>query len=183
MNQYCEHRNGIGTAPGCLALIGVGANLPGPDGRSALETCRAAIQMMGLLPNMRVAGVSRWYESAPMPPSGQPPYVNAVVALAADPGVTIDPAALLARLMEVEAACGRARSTPNAARTLDLDIIAIGGMVRDAPDPILPHPRAHLRAFVLAPLSDVAPDWVHPVLGRTAAVLLAELPLQEIRVL
>ena len=93
----------------------------------------------------------------------------------------IDPAVLLDRLMAVETACGRQRSTPNAARTLDLDIIAIGDLVRAAPDPILPHPRAHLRAFVLAPLADVAPDWVHPVLGRTAAALLADLPPQEIR--
>jgi 2-amino-4-hydroxy-6-hydroxymethyldihydropteridine diphosphokinase len=83
--------------------------------------------------------------------------------------------------MEVEAACGRERSVPNAARTLDLDIIGIGDLVRLAPDPILPHPRVHLRAFVLAPLVDVAPDWVHPVLGRSAAALLADLPPQEIR--
>ena len=83
--------------------------------------------------------------------------------------------------MDIEAACGRQRSTPNAARTLDLDIIGIGQLVRDAPDPIVPHPRAHLRAFVLAPLADVAPDWVHPVLGRTASALLADLPPQEIR--
>ena len=52
------------------------------------------------------------------------------------------------------------RGEPNAARTLDLDIIDMGGMVRDAPDPILPHPRAHLRAFVLRPLAELAPDWI-----------------------
>jgi 2-amino-4-hydroxy-6-hydroxymethyldihydropteridine diphosphokinase len=136
--------------------------------------------MLDSLPGTRLVGLSRWFRSAPVPPSGQPPYVNAVAALRVDPGAALDPAVLLARLMEVEAACGRERSTPNAARTLDLDIIGIGDMVRDAPDPILPHPRAHLRAFVLAPLADVAPDWVHPVLGRTAQALLAALPAQEI---
>ena len=72
---------------------------------------------------------------------------------------------------------------PNAARTLDLDIIAIGGMVRTAPDPILPHPRAHLRAFVLLPLMDVAPTWVHPLFGKTAEELLADLPPQGVNVL
>jgi 2-amino-4-hydroxy-6-hydroxymethyldihydropteridine diphosphokinase len=137
--------------------------------------------MLDSLPGTRLVGLSRWFRSAPVPPSGQPPYVNAVAALWVDSGTVLDPAVLLARLMDMEAACGRERSTPNAARTLDLDIIGIGDLVREAPDPILPHPRAHLRAFVLAPLADVAPDWVHPVLGRTAEALLAALPTQEIR--
>jgi 2-amino-4-hydroxy-6-hydroxymethyldihydropteridine diphosphokinase len=139
--------------------------------------------MLASLPGMRLIGLSRWFETAPIPPSGQPPYVNAVAALLMEGGSAIDPADLLARLMGIEAECGRERTTPNAARNLDLDIIGIGNVVRDAPDPILPHPRAHLRAFVLAPLADVAPDWVHPVLGQTAAALLAALPPQEIRVL
>ena len=78
---------------------------------------------------------------------------------------------------------GRVRGERNAARTLDLDIIAMGdagSMVRAAPDPVLPHPRAHLRAFVLVPLLDVAPGWVHPVLRRSARDLLRELPEQGI---
>jgi 2-amino-4-hydroxy-6-hydroxymethyldihydropteridine diphosphokinase len=178
MSEFCEHRNGIVTAGRCIALIGVGANLPGPDGRPPLETCKRAVAMLDLLPGMRLSGLSRWFISEPVPPSGQPPYINAVASLV---GERVDPADLLARLMAVETACGRQRSTPNAARTLDLDIIAIGDLVRAAPDPILPHPRAHLRAFVLAPLTDVAPGWVHPILGRTAAALLADLPPQDIR--
>jgi 2-amino-4-hydroxy-6-hydroxymethyldihydropteridine diphosphokinase len=180
MSQFCEHRNVIGLESPCIALIGVGANLPGLDGRPALETCRQAVSMLDLFPGMRLVGLSRWFQSAPVPPSGQPPYVNAVASLLVDPGTVADPAVLLARLMAVEAACGRERGRTNAARTLDLDIIGIGDLVRDAPDPILPHPRAHLRAFVLAPLADVAPHWVHPVLRRSAAALLAGLPPQDI---
>ena len=90
------------------------------------------------------------------------------------------------RADELEAEAGRLRSVPNAARTLDLDIIAMGDggqMVRAVPDPVLPHPRAHLRAFVLVPLLDVAPNWVHPVLRRPAAGLLAALPPQDVAVL
>jgi 2-amino-4-hydroxy-6-hydroxymethyldihydropteridine diphosphokinase len=130
---------------------------------------------------MRLRGLSRWFLSAAVPPSGQPPYVNGVASLLVDPGVMLDPVRLLESLMAVETTCGRMRTVPNAARTLDLDIIAIGDLVRDGPNPILPHPRAHLRSFVLAPLSDVAPNWIHPVLGRTAAALLSDLQPQDIQ--
>jgi 2-amino-4-hydroxy-6-hydroxymethyldihydropteridine diphosphokinase len=181
MSQFYDHRNGKMIASIRIALIGVGANLPGPGGEPALDTCRRAVAAMDLFPGMRLGGLSRWFLTAPVPASGQPHYVNGVASLVVDPKATIDPAALLARLLALETACGRERSTPNAARTLDLDIIAIGDIVRDAPDPILPHPRAHLRAFVLAPLVDVAPGWVHPILGRSAAELLAELGTRDIR--
>ena len=181
MDKFCGHRNGKRSAPALIVLVGVGANLPGLNGRSAIDTCREAVAMLDLLQAVRLRGLSRWFVSAPVPPSGQPPYVNAVAALLVDRHSTLDPQMLLARLMAVEEACGRERSVPNAARTLDLDIISIGDLVRAAPDPILPHPRAHLRAFVLAPLLDVAPHWIHPVLGKTAAALLADLPPQEIQ--
>jgi 2-amino-4-hydroxy-6-hydroxymethyldihydropteridine diphosphokinase len=134
--------------------------------------------MLDSIPGTRLRGLSRWFQTAPVPPSGQPPYINAVAALRVD---QLDPAEMLAYLMRIETECGRQRSVPNAARTLDLDIIAIGSLVRVDPDPILPHPRAHLRAFVLAPMVDVAPGWVHPLLHRTAAQLLADLPPQNIR--
>ena len=90
------------------------------------------------------------------------------------------PAQLLAVLHAMEAARGRVRGVPDAARTLDLDIIDMGGLLRDSPDPVLPHPRAHLRAFVLLPLRDVAPDWVHPRSGASIAALIAALPKQDI---
>jgi 2-amino-4-hydroxy-6-hydroxymethyldihydropteridine diphosphokinase len=166
-----------------MILVAVGANLPASGGREPIETCRQAVAAMNLLPGLRVRGLSRWYESAPVPPSGQPPYVNAVVHLAVEHGAVIDPAALLAQLMAIETANGRTRGVANAARTLDLDIIAMGGLVRSAPDPILPHPRAHERAFVLAPLAEVAPAWRHPVLHRSVSDLLAALPSADMRVL
>jgi 2-amino-4-hydroxy-6-hydroxymethyldihydropteridine diphosphokinase len=80
----------------------------------------------------------------------------------------------LATLHEVEAALGRRRGAPNAARTLDLDLIDYDGRVEAGP-PILPHPRLETRGFVLLPLAEVAPGWRHPVSGRTVGDLIATL--------
>jgi 2-amino-4-hydroxy-6-hydroxymethyldihydropteridine diphosphokinase len=166
-----------------VILVAIGANLPGPDGAPALETCRRAATVMDGLPGMRLRALSRWFATAPVPVSpGAPDYVNGVALLAPRPGAaTPDPAALLAGLQRIEAAFGRVRSVPNAPRTLDLDLLDMGGLVRAGPDPVLPHPRLHLRAFVLAPLLDVAPGWRHPTLGEHAAALLARIVGQEAR--
>lgn len=165
-----------------MILVAIGANLPAPDGAPALETCRRAAVALDRLPGLRLRGLSRWWETAPIPPSGQPPYINGVAHLAPGLGASCpDPAALLAALAAIEADHGRVRGEANAARTLDLDVIAMGDLVRAAPDPVVPHPRAHLRGFVLAPLAEVAPDWRHPVLGQTAGGLLAGMPTQDLR--
>jgi 2-amino-4-hydroxy-6-hydroxymethyldihydropteridine diphosphokinase len=155
-------------------LVAIGANLPGPDATAPLDTCRAAAAALAAVPDMRLEAVSGWYETEPVPPSGQPNYVNGVARLAHVPGATVSPETLLAELQAIETRFGRRRAEANAARTLDLDLIDMEGLTRDAPDPILPHPRAHLRAFVLLPLLDVAPDWVHPGTGRSGRALLAE---------
>lgn len=166
-----------------VILIALGANLPGPDGAPALETCRRAAAALDRLEGLRLQALSRWFATAPVPPTpGVPDYVNGVALLAPRPGHGVpDPAALLAALQALEEAAGRVRPYPNAPRTLDLDLLAMGDKVRDAPDPILPHPRLHLRSFVLAPLCDVAPAWMHPRLNRSAASLLAEQGMEGVR--
>src|SRR4029079_381162 len=118
-----------------------------------------------------------------VPPSDQPNYVNGVARLQRTPGTELSPENLLASLQAIEARFGRRRSEANAARTLDLDLIDLDGLVRDAPDPILPHPRTHQRAFVLLPLLDVAPDWHHPASGRSGRALLAEVDRSGVRLL
>jgi 2-amino-4-hydroxy-6-hydroxymethyldihydropteridine diphosphokinase len=160
-----------------VILIALGANLPAADGTPPLETCRRAVEALKEVPELRVERVSRWYETAPVPPSDQPPFINGVVRAEG----TLAPEPLLAALHRIESRFGRVRSVPNAPRPLDLDLIDWHGMIRTAAPPFLPHPRCHERAFVLAPLHDVAPDWRHPRLGRSAAELLAALSAQDIR--
>ena len=136
--------------------------------------------MLAALPGWQQIGQSHWYDTEPVPKSMQPNFVNGVaVFTAAEP---IDPVWLLAMLQRIEAEAGRppvgpARpaGTPDP-RTLDLDIVTLGDIIRSSPDPVLPHPRAHLRRFVLEPLRDVMPHWRHPILGLSIAALLAELP-------
>ena len=160
------------------ALIGIGANLPAGDGAPPLESCKAALAALGALPGLRLVASSGWWESAPIPPDpASPRYINGVALLEG----AAEPASLLTALQAIENAAGRTRPYPNAPRVLDLDIIDLDGLVRDAPDPILPHPRAHLRGFVLLPLAEVAPDWVHPRLKQPVATLIAALPAQDLR--
>jgi 2-amino-4-hydroxy-6-hydroxymethyldihydropteridine diphosphokinase len=154
-----------------MILVAIGANLPGPGGQPPIETCRAAALALDNLPGLRLVGLSRWYRTRPEPRSDQPDYVNGVAHLSG----YADPARLLSALLAIEAAAGRQRTEANAARSLDLDIVAMDELARDTPDPVLPHPRAHERGFVLLPLRDVAPGWVHPRLGRSVAALIAGL--------
>ncbi|MBS0966362.1 2-amino-4-hydroxy-6-hydroxymethyldihydropteridine diphosphokinase [Acetobacter okinawensis] len=159
-------------------LIAIGANLPLGE-RSALKSCEQAVQALRCVPGLELEAVSRWYESAPVPPSGQPVYVNGVAR-----GVTsLPPLALLDQLQAIETHQGRVRSVPNAARTLDLDIIDMEGVHIDTPSLSLPHPRAHERAFVLRPLHDVWPGWVHPLTHHSLEQMLRAVQGQEIRVI
>jgi 2-amino-4-hydroxy-6-hydroxymethyldihydropteridine diphosphokinase len=166
-----------------MILLSIGSNLPTKDGASPLDTCQAAVKSLSELPGIRLIAVSRWYETAPVPPSAQPNYVNGVARFTIASPAAITPEALLADLQRIEARFGRRRGEVNAARTLDLDLIDMDGLVRTAPDPILPHPRAHLRAFVLMPLLDVAPDWVHPANGRGVRALIEQVGGSGVRAL
>lgn len=166
-----------------MILIGLGANLPterfGPP-RQTLTAALAAMAERGL----EVLRRSHWYRSGPVPPSDQPDFVNAVAEVATDR----PPAGVLDILHAIEADFGRERRVRWGARRLDLDLLAYHDQVigyeqgRDtaaAEGPVIPHPRLHERQFVLAPLAELAPDWRHPVLGRTAAEMLASLPGEE----
>lgn len=164
-----------------MILIAIGANLPGPHGQTALENCEAAAAAVKAIAGLTFKSQSGWYRTAAIPASDQPDYCNGVIRMEGEMEGDMNPAALLDALQGIEAGAGRVRGALNAARTLDLDIIDINGAIRAVPAPILPHPRAHLRAFVLRPILDVAPDWVHPAFRRLVTSLLVDLPAQQIQ--
>lgn len=157
-----------------MILVALGANLPDPRGAPPRATLAWAVGRLNALPGMRLHAVSRLWDSAPVPPSGQPRYVNAVAAYAGE----AEPEALLAALHALEAEAGRVRGARDAPRTLDLDLLDLNGLVR-ACAPVLPHPRLAGRGFVLRPLAEVAPSWRHPVTGASVEALLAALPAAE----
>lgn len=155
-----------------MILVAIGANLPGPDGAPPLTTCRRAALALDALPGLRLVALSRWWETAAWPDPSGPRFINGVARLAACAGAPAwEPEALLGALHAIEARFGRTRGEPNAPRTLDLDLVDFEGEVRDGPGCVLPHPRAHLRGFVMVPLLEVAPGWVEPRLGVAGSVL------------
>lgn len=149
------------------AWVGLGANLG-----DAAGTLARAIDAIDALPCTRVIRVSSLYRSAPVDASG-PDFVNAVAQIE----TALPPAELLAQLLAIEASEGRQRAYRNAPRTLDLDLLlasdAAGPLRIDTPSLALPHPRMHLRAFVLAPLAELDAGLVVPGRGRVADLLAA----------
>ena len=154
-----------------MILIGIGSNLPAPPATTPRETAAAALAALPAI-GVRLIARSGWYLSEPVPVSDQPWFVNAVTSVS----TALSPAALLDRLLALEAEFGRRRGAPNADRTLDLDLLDYESCLCDTGTLALPHPRLHERRFVLAPLCEVAPDWRHPRLGLTAVQLLDRLP-------
>ncbi|MGB0573034.1 MAG: 2-amino-4-hydroxy-6-hydroxymethyldihydropteridine diphosphokinase [Alphaproteobacteria bacterium] len=150
-----------------MILIGLGANLPGADGSAPRDTLASALQEIGAA-GVTVVCRSQWYSSAPVPASDQPDYVNAVAQLETE----LPPGPLLILLHDIETRLGRVRSSRDAARIIDIDLLDYHGAI-DGGWPVLPHPRMADRAFVLRPLQDIAPGWCHPASGEGVSVLLA----------
>lgn len=145
------------------AVVALGSNL----GDRAAHLARA-VQGLHALPRTRVLAVSRVLETEPEGcPPGSGPFLNAAALLETG----LPPRALLEALAALEAAAERERPARNAPRTLDLDLLLHGDAVLDEPGLQLPHPRLHLRAFVLEPAAEVAPGLRHPRLRRTLAEL------------
>ena len=144
-------------------FIALGSNL----GDREVHLSRA-LRGLAETPGVQVCAASPVYETAPVGPPPQGPYLNAVLQLR----TSLSPGALLARQLEIEAEAGRERgSVPNRARTLDLDLLLFAGRNIEEPGLVVPHPRMCARGFVLEPLCDLAPGLRHPLSGETIEVL------------
>jgi len=144
------------------AFVALGSNLDNPK-----EQVHRGIDALAELPQTQLTAASSLYRSAPVGNPDQADFVNAVAQLA----TALTPPALLAALLAIEQRFGRKRSFRNAPRTLDLDLLLYDAQSIDVPELTVPHPRMHGRAFVLAPLLEIAPDCFIPGVGPAAGLL------------
>jgi 2-amino-4-hydroxy-6-hydroxymethyldihydropteridine diphosphokinase len=151
-----------------MILIALGSNLASPAGPPAV-TLRSALGRLEQL-GVKILSVSSFYETPAWPDPSDPTFVNAVAAV----HTALQPVELLNLLHGVETEFGRLRSAPNAARTLDIDLLDYDGKVLTE-GVLLPHPRLAERSFVLVPLAEIAPSWTHPMTGQGVGELLAGL--------
>lgn len=149
-----------------MIFIALGANMPSPAGPPD-ATLRRSLEAMPRV-GIQVVKVSPFYRSKAWPNPADAPFVNAVVEVK----TRLLPGELLKALLAIEKGFGRVRKKANEPRTLDLDLIDYGGLISDAEQLMLPHPRMHERAFVLRPLADIAPAWRHPDTGEGVLMLL-----------
>jgi 2-amino-4-hydroxy-6-hydroxymethyldihydropteridine diphosphokinase len=155
------------------AFIGIGSNLG--DRR---KNCSEAVKRLKEIPGSEFLGCSRWYLTSPVGVKGQDWFVNGVACLAAE----ISARELLGRLLAIETDMGRVRNEKWGPRVIDLDLLLYGKDIIRESDLEIPHPQMHLRRFVLAPLAELDPEVIHPVLAKTGSQMLSELKGEDQRV-
>ena len=159
-------------------FIGFGSNVG-----DRVDFCNRAVTLLSLLPHSQVTGVSLLYETEPVTDASDPGdrwCLNGVVRMETD----VTPKSLLSVLREIERALGRDQDNRSGPRTIDLDLLFYGNHAINEPGLVVPHPRLHQRRFVLMPLNELAPLWIHPVSQRSVSQLLADVDdRSEVRLL
>lgn len=178
-----------------LTIVALGANVRSEAGNPQ-KTLEIALKLINHS-EISLLRVSSWWRTPAYPPESGGEFVNAVATVQC----SFTPSDLLLRLHDIENQLGRVRRKRWEPRICDLDLIAVGDQIApdraeverlmalgltavDEPPPdqlVLPHPRMHERGFVLAPMAEVAPDWLHPILGETTTELLAHLPADHLK--
>ena len=153
-----------------MIYIGIGSNLNGKKNETPLQNCNKAL--VELKKEVNICNISSWYKSEPIPVSNQPWYINGVVEISTNKS-SID---LLEFILNIEEFFGRVREKRNEARILDLDIIDYKKQIIYKKNKlIIPHPRMHQRSFVLQPLCELNPKWIHPITKKGIKELIRNL--------
>ena len=153
-----------------MIYIGIGSNLNGKNNETPLQNCKKALEE--LKKEVNICKISSWYKSEPIPVSNQSWYINGVVEISTNKS-SID---LLEFILNIEEFFGRVRKKKNEARILDLDIIDYKKKILYKKNKlIIPHPRMHRRSFVLQPLQELNPKWIHPIKKKGLKELISNL--------
>ena len=157
-----------------MILIAIGSNLISKIYGDPYQNCLQALEF--IKKKFKIEKISKFYKTEPVPKSNQPWYVNGVISIE----TKYSPNDILNILMNIEKKFLRVRNVRNEPRVIDLDLLTYKRVILNEPDLIIPHPRMHLRKFVIQPICDIDESWVHPVLNLSAQKLLKSLALQQI---
>ena len=159
-------------------IIGIGGNIKSNDGSHPVHVAMNAINYLQNY-SIQVTGQSSWYESQPIPKSDQPNFFNCIVIA----NTLLNELDVLETLHKIEHKLGRRRKIANEPRVIDLDLIDYSNKILKNNQIIIPHPRAHKRRFVMEPLAELDPNWVHPILKKNACTILKKLNNQNIKII
>ena len=159
-------------------IIGIGGNIKSDDGSHPIHVAMNAINCLQNY-SIQVTKQSSWYESQPIPKSDQPNFFNCIVFAK----TTLNELDVLKSLHKIEHKLGRQRKFLNEPRVIDLDLIDYSDKILKNNEIIIPHPRAHIRRFVMEPLAELDPNWVHPILKIEVSEILKKLCNQKIKIM